>query len=198
MGGRTRTRAPRQLTTKGAKVVSAHLKNADVFRTGKGGGKTPAILEIKAGPGAHKADFDRKMKDLKRLSDEGKLFKKKPDSRYVLDKNGNPRINPKNGRPLTKTRVVRDRYTRRLERNPESKAANRSIINKLYRGRTRKELDTGEAVDPDHVHELQLGGLDEYDNLRLMDSRTNRALGSAINGALRGVPEGTPVIIRVV
>jgi hypothetical protein len=196
MGGISRSRGKRQASQQGAGIVSAVLKNADVFKTGKGGPNgPPAIIEIKAGPNAHKADLDRKLKDLVRLSDEGKLSKKKPGDRLVRDQNGKIRRNKK-GDPLTRTSVFRERMIRRLERNDASKKANRSLINKLYAG--KGSPDVGKGVDPDHVHELQLNGLDEYDNLRLMDSKTNRTIGSVINGALRDVPDGTPVIIRVV
>ena len=56
----------------------------------------------------------------------------------------------------------------------------------------------GKGYAPDHIQELQLDGTDTYDNLRPMDAWTNRQLGSDISVALRDVPEGTPVIVKVI
>lgn len=205
---RKRTAPPRQTQAKGAKIVSAYLENADVFRTAKSAGtkpKGPAVLVLRNRPDFDKRDFDRKARDLVRLGQEGRLSKAKSDrtANNVYHRGG------RGTKPGTRTRtnVFRDRVTRRLTRNkrltqqhgtPETNQylANKDLVDRLYDGRGPITA-RGQGLDPDHVHELQLDGKDEYANLRLMDAWTNRQIGSDISVALRDVPEGTPVIVKV-
>ncbi|GLZ79531.1 hypothetical protein Afil01_43380 [Actinorhabdospora filicis] len=189
---RGRTNPPRAAQAKGAKVVSAWLENADVFRTAKGGGPAPngpAILVLKRRPDFHKADFDRKAKDLERLGREGKLKKAESKRTKVRDK--------KTGKDRTRTNVHRDRMIRRLTKNGRKYQANKELVRKLYGGK-KNVTKVGDGLDPDHIHELQLDGKDIYGNLRMMDAYTNRHLGREISVALRDVPPGTPVIVKVI
>ncbi|MGK5443102.1 hypothetical protein ACSNN7_14990 [Micromonospora sp. URMC 105] len=202
-----RTSPPRQTQAKGAKIVSAYLENADVFRTAKTAGTTPrgpAVLVLRNRPDFDKRDFDRKAKDLVRLGQEGRLSKAKSDrtANSVYHRGG------RGTTPGTRTRtnVFRDRVIRRLTRNERltkhhgtaatnQYLANRDLVQRLY---GRGDITArGQGFDPDHVQELQLDGKDEYANLRLMDAWTNREIGREISVALRDVPEGTPVIVRV-
>lgn len=189
---RGRKNPPRAAQAKGAKVVSAWLENADVFRTAKGGGPKPdgpAILVLKNRPDFHKGDFDRKAKDLVRLGKEGKLKKTTPERGKIYDK--------KTGKSRTTTNIFRDRMIRRLTKNGRKYQANKSLVNKLYGGK-KGVTKVGQGLDPDHIHELQLEGADAYGNLRMMDAWTNREMGREISQALRDVPAGTKVIVKVV
>ncbi|SCG35399.1 hypothetical protein [Micromonospora halophytica] len=203
-----RTAPSRRTQAKGAKIVSAHLENADVFRTAKAAGTTPrgpAVLVLRNRPDFDKRDFDRKARDLVRLGREGRLSKAKSDrtANNVYHRGG------RGTKPGTRTRtnVFRDRVIRRLTKNerltqqhgtPETNqyVANKGLVDRLYDGRGPITA-RGQGLDPDHVHELQLDGKDEYANLRLMDAWTNRQIGSDISVALRDVPEGTPIIVKV-
>jgi hypothetical protein len=189
---RRRINPPRKAQAKGARIVSAFLENADVFKTGKGGGRPtgPAVLVLRRRPDFHRADFDRKARDLVRLGNEGRLSKAASNRTLLRDR--------KTGQPRTVTNVHRDRVIRRLTRNGETYRANRSLVDKLYRGKRGDITEAGQALDPDHIQDLQLRGADRYDNLRLMDAWTNRQLGSDIATALRDVPEGTPIIVKVI
>ncbi|MEU8210042.1 hypothetical protein AB0B85_12695 [Micromonospora sp. NPDC049044] len=204
---RKRTSPPRQTQAKGARIVSAYLENADVFRTAKTAGTTPrgpAVLVLRNRPDFDKRDFDRKARDLVRLGQEGRLSKAKSDrtANNVYHRGG------RGTKPGTRTRtnVFRDRVIRRLTKNEKltqqhgdpttnQYLANKQLVDRLYDGRGPIRA-RGEGLDPDHIHELQLDGKDEYANLRLMDSWTNRQLGSDISVALRDVPEGTPIIVK--
>ncbi|MDO3702663.1 hypothetical protein Q3W71_13390 [Micromonospora sp. C28SCA-DRY-2] len=200
-----RTAAPRQTQAKGAKIVSAYLENADVFRTAKSGTKPkgPAVLVLRNRPDFDKRDFDRKAKDLVRLGQEGRLSKAKSERTSVYHRGGRG-TTPGN---RSRTNVFRDRVTRRLTRNnrltqnhgtpaTNQYLANKDLVDRLYGGRGPITA-RGQGLDPDHIHELQLDGKDEYANLRLMDAWTNRELGREISVALHDVPEGTPVIVKV-
>ncbi|MEV0807438.1 hypothetical protein [Micromonospora sp. NPDC050200] len=200
-----RTDPPRQAQAKGAKIVSAFLENADVFRTAKSTGAKvdgPAVLVLRNRPDFDKRDFDRKAKDLRRLGDEGSLKKAKSD------RDSNKVYDPATKKSRTRTNIYRDRMIRRLtkdgrltqdmgDRKTNKYVANKTAVDRLYAGKgpiTR----SGQGYDPDHIHELQMDGKDEYANLRPMDAWTNRQLGSDISVALRDVPEGTPIIVKVI
>lgn len=56
---------------------------------------------------------------------------------------------------------------------------------------TRKELEERiNEMDVDHLHELQLGGMDEVRNLKMLDSSVNRSVGVQIKNALKDLDEG--------
>ncbi|MGB2568425.1 hypothetical protein ACPFP2_08245 [Micromonospora citrea] len=206
--GKKRTAPPRQTQAKGAKIVSAYLENADVFRTAKAAGKKadgPAVLVLRNRPDFDKKDFDRKAKDLVRLGQEGRLSKADSDrTTNSVHHRGGRGTKPGN---RTRTRVFRDRVIRRLTkserltqqhgtRETNQYLANKDLVDRLYGGRGPITA-RGQGLDPDHVHELQLDGKDEYANLRLMDAWTNRQIGSDISVALRDVDPGTPIIVKV-
>ncbi|MEV4496648.1 hypothetical protein AB0J84_13190 [Micromonospora arborensis] len=204
MAGKKRDAPTRQAKAKGARIVSAFLDNAEVFRTAKTTGakvNEPAVLRLKYRPDFDKRDFDRKAKDLVRLGQEGKLSKAKSDraSNRVYDR----------GTKTMRDRsvVFRERVIRRLTKNEKltqqhgtretnKYLANKSLVDRLYYPKRKQPTARGQGVDADHIQELQLDGEDAYDNLRLMDSWTNRQLGSDISVALRDVPEGHPIIVK--
>ena len=47
--------------------------------------------------------------------------------------------------------------------------------------------------DVDHMHDLQLGGLDEVSNMSPLDLSVNRSLGPQIQGQIKNLPVGTKV-----
>ena len=175
---RVRSRAARKSVSKGAKILSGLIDNPRFFRAGKGRGGKPAVVTIKFDSKMSKKDFRTKADSLLRLSREGKL-RKTPVKR-------DPQI----------TRNYRGETIRRLTGRHRGNRPEQRRIAQKFSGRTSANR-AGDGLDPDHVHELQLGGRDHADNLRWMDAYTNRTIGSQIAGQLRGVPDGTPVIIRV-
>ncbi|MEV1331281.1 hypothetical protein AB0J20_17095 [Micromonospora costi] len=197
-----RTAPPRKAQAKGARIVSAYLENADVFRTAKGGKVDgPAVLVLRNRPDFHKRDFDRKARDLQRLGQEGRLKKATPDrdSNKVTDRS--------TGKRRTRTNVYRDRLIRRLTKGgrlskdkgttaTNKYLANKRAVDQLYAGKG-PITSRGQGLDPDHIQDLQMDGEDIYANLRPMDAWTNRQIGSDISVALRDVPEGTPIIVKV-
>ncbi|SCG56077.1 hypothetical protein [Micromonospora coxensis] len=201
---RKRTTPPRQTQAKGARIVSAYLENADVFRTAKAAGTKPsgpAVLVLKNRPDFDKRDFDRKARDLVRLGQQGRL-KKAPS-----DRDSNKVWDPATKKRRTRTNIYRDRMIRNLTKDgrltkdkgtaaTNKYLANKTVVDRLYAGKGPVNA-RGQGYDPDHIHELQMDGTDTYDNLRPMDAHTNRQLGSDISVALRDVPDGTPIIVKV-
>lgn len=192
-----RTNPPRKTQAAGAKIISALLENKDAFRTAKTTGGTPpkkAVLVLRNRPDFVKKDFDRKAADLVRLGQEGKLVKTKPVRRQIAHRD------PKKPGTRKTTTIFRDRIIRRLNKG-QNYMSNKELVQALYRGKDPRRFPVtgpGVTVDPDHIHELQLGGSDTYDNLRLMDAWTNREIGREIDKALEDVPYGTEIIVKVI
>jgi hypothetical protein len=175
MGGIKRTRANREATEAGGKIISKVLKRADVFKTGKG---KPVEVTIRFNDKMDAKDFRTKAESLQRLSRDGKLKVTKP--------NRDPDI----------TAAYRSKTIRKLTARRRGDSAAQNKIRDMFRFKT-SAAKAGDGKDPDHVHELQLGGADHPDNLRWMDAYTNRTIGSQIHSQIRNLPEGTPVIIKV-
>ncbi|MDN3241292.1 hypothetical protein [Glycomyces tritici] len=182
----------RSTRTPTARLVSATLEDVKAFRTSKGGrdamdnsGKQPMVLELKLTKDLKRRDFRRKAKALEALGRDGKLIKTKP---------------PKRGNPVKKYR--KDTVKRIEQRYAGNPTLMKKMLKKFDSSQSgvdpRSVTKRDQYMEPDHIHELQLGGKDEAANLRWMDSRTNRLLGGDINVALSGVPEGTPIIVRIV
>jgi hypothetical protein len=189
MAGRGRTNPPRRTTADGSRLLSAYLDNADVFRTAKGGGKKPnqpAVLVLQRRPDFDKRDFNRKARDLQRLSNQGKLKKAKPNRPASYK-------SPLDGKMKGLAGWKRDRGIVDKLKNKEK---NKEIIDKLFAGK-RGVTHRGQALDADHIHDLGLDGPDSLSNLRWMDAWTNREMGREIGQALKDVPPGTPVIIKI-
>ena len=45
----------------------------------------------------------------------------------------------------------------------------------------------------DHVHDLQLGGIDDTSNMSGLDRSVNRSLGKQINNRTKDLPNGTTI-----
>lgn len=117
--------------------------------------------------------FERKMRALVRLSDQGKLFK----ATNPVQRN---------------SQLTRDYKNQVIQR-----------IHRMYSQRdpagTRALIDRVRRMDVDHIHDLQLGGPDVRSNLRLLDRATNTDIGlRQIWPQIRGLPDGTPIRIQVV
>ncbi|MET8354312.1 MULTISPECIES: endonuclease [unclassified Micromonospora] len=137
------------------------------------------VLKIKRKPSYKKGPFDRKVNALKKLSDEGKLFKQA----NPLDKD--PEL----------TKAYRERIRQAIFAKywpPGGKATEegKAMANKLL-ARLRR-------LDADHVWDPQLGGPDTVDNLRLLDSHTNQDMGWEIWQEIQKLPDGTPIRIEVI
>ena len=204
------TRALKEKFAAGKAGKSAVLGNEDAFKAAKDGtGEAPkeAVLYLQNRGDFHAADFRRKAKDLEQLSQDDALYKSDPDRGTVYHKQADGFGREPGKRTITN--VFRDRVIARLSKTgkptandrpgprPVRSEANKTLLDKLYAGKgtVRK---AGDAVDPDHIHELQLKGKDAHSNLRLMDAWTNREMGRDISVALRNVPPGTRVIVRLV
>ncbi|WP_205326006.1 HNH endonuclease signature motif containing protein [Glycomyces sp. YM15] len=148
-------------------------------------GKQPMVLELRLTRDLKKRDFRRKARALAALGRDGKLVKTKP---------------PPRGNPVKKYR--KDTVKRIKERYKDNPALMKKMLKKFDSGTSgadpRGVTKRDQYMEPDHIHELQLGGADKADNLMWLDSRTNRLLGGDIKVALNGVPEGTPIIVRIV
>jgi hypothetical protein len=199
----------------GGKDRSAVLANKDewdAYHAGTGPKPDSAVLYMHNRSDFHGGDFRRKALDLVGLGDRGRLetlegSTKRPRTTQLKG----DKFPHKAGTSRTLTNIYRDRIINRLskagKKNPVTGArgprpvrhdANQELLNKLYRGKRTDIRDAGVGLDPDHIHELQLKGEDAVDNLRLMDSYTNRQMGGDIKRALTGVPPNIPVIVRLV
>ncbi|WP_410817859.1 endonuclease [Micromonospora sp. 050-3] len=137
------------------------------------------VLKIKRKPFYKKGPFDRKVRALQKLSDEGKLFKQ---------------ANPVDKDPeLTKAyrKRVRDAILAKYW-PPGGKATEEG---KAMARKLQARLD---SLDVDHVWDPQLGGPDTVDNLRLLDSDTNQDMGNEFWQMIRKLPDGTPIRIEVI
>lgn len=62
----------------------------------------------------------------------------------------------------------------------------------------RRLIDkVSKSMDPDHSWELQLDGLDNKRNLKLMDWFTNRRMGTNLANQMKSVPYGSRIKIIV-
>ncbi|MGK5451403.1 hypothetical protein ACSNOE_28955, partial [Streptomyces radiopugnans] len=123
--------------------------------------------------GMPKAEFERKATALQKLSDEGKLYKAP-----------NPVARDSSVTRQYKGDLIRRVYDQFGQNNP-------GFADKL-RDRVLNRMD------PDHVHELQLGGPDTAGNLRMLDRFTNQQIGlRQIWPQIRNLPDYTPIRIKV-
>ena len=63
-----------------------------------------------------------------------------------------------------------------------------TVLNRIKRA---LGADARAGKDLDHVHDLQLGGVDEATNLKLLDLSVNRSFGSQIHHQIKNCPVGT-------
>ncbi|WP_410817059.1 hypothetical protein [Micromonospora sp. 050-3] len=184
----TRSRAPRSATRRGsagkprvgARVQGAVEKPA-VTPSAKKPPAKPVVrnndlsevtITVQREPFHARAQFDRKMNALKKLSDEGKLFKQ--------------------ANPVARDKKITDDYKARIRQMIFDKywPHDKEMANRLS---ARLSLQ-----HPDHVWELQLGGADDVSNLKLLHGLTNVDIGKQIWQKIMKLPDGTPIRIEVV
>nr|BFD90934.1 hypothetical protein KitaXyl93_22940 [Kitasatospora sp. Xyl93] len=62
----------------------------------------------------------------------------------------------------------------------------------------QKAADVAHKMQPDHVIDLQAGGRDHWENLRMLEKETNFDVGTKqLWQTIRPVPDGTPIKIKV-
>ncbi|HEY9368647.1 DNRLRE domain-containing protein [Streptomyces sp.] len=133
----------------------------------------PVEVTVKYQQGMSKFEFAKKAAALQKLSDQGKLFKAP---------------NPvKRNKQLTKNYkgdLIKRVYDQYGSTNPAfaDKLKDR-ILNRM---------------DPDHVHELQLGGPDVTGNLKMLDRYTNWHIGTQqIWPQIKNLDDFTPIKIKI-
>jgi RHS repeat-associated protein len=132
-----------------------------------------ATLSLRMVDGMSSVEFAKKARALQELGDQGKLVRA---------------ANPVARDPGV-TNAHRQDMIRRIWAQYGSQ--NREFANKLIDRVTRR-------MSPDHVHELQLGGVDADSNLKFLDRFTNWHVGTQqIRPQLRNVPVGTTIRIKV-
>jgi hypothetical protein len=129
-----------------------------------------ASLRIEYEAEWNRRDFDRKTRALQDLAERGKL--RKAPNPVARD----PSI-PRNH----KDALIRRAYDRYGKSDPAKFQSLRARIRQMQ---------------PDHVHELQLSGLDEASNLSLLDADVNTGIGRQIWQQTRNLPDGT-IIDRI-
>jgi hypothetical protein len=123
-------------------------------------------------PGMNKPHFERKVAWLRELADQRLLQLRGPGESTRI-RNTDP------GLQLAYKHDVRARVERQFNR-PEQRELRNRLITRLYR------------LQPDRVHELQLGGPHTFQNLCLTHGHTNVRIGNQIWTQLNGrYPVGT-------
>jgi hypothetical protein len=112
-----------------------------------------------------RAAFERKLRSLQDLADRGKL---------------------------TKTQTVRDTTVTRDYRKDLLDRAKKDW-KQADPERYRNMQIRIKNMDADHLHELQLGGIDHRSALTMLDKPVNRSFGAQIRPQLAKMPEGTPI-----
>jgi hypothetical protein len=133
----------------------------------------PHTVTIRFEDGFSRPGFNKKAAALVQLGDEG-----------LLVKAPNPVARDPQLTRTWKADLIRRIYRQYGAVNPEFAAA------------ARQRVLT--QLDADHIHDLQLGGPDTAANLWLLDSTTNRVMGTRqIWPQIRRLPDNTPIRIVV-
>ncbi|HEY7327872.1 MAG TPA: hypothetical protein VH592_09545 [Gemmataceae bacterium] len=127
--------------------------------------RAPITLEYQ--PGWNQRDFVRKAKALQDLAERGKL-RKAPN-------------------PVPRDPTVTANYKDALIRRAYE------LYGKSNPAKFNSLRDKIRSMHPDHVHDLQLSGLDEASNLALLDADVNVGLGNQIWQQIRDLPQGTVI-----
>ncbi|SIM86517.1 endonuclease [Micromonospora cremea] len=173
------SRAPKSSKQRGnaakpkvGKGVRAAVKKAAAKPVVRNNALPEVTIKVQRRPFHARGQFDRKMNALKKLSDEGKLFKQ--------------------ANPVARDKKITADYKKRIRQKIFDKywPHDKAMANKLA-ARLRNQ-------QPDHVWELQLGGADDVSNLKLLHGRTNWDVGGQIWRQIKKLPDGTPIRIEVV
>ena len=176
-GERRGTGKPRAPGPIGKAVDS--LPEPKVRVTGPDRSLPPVTIRVRQTPGMKGYQFRRKMDALRKLGEEGKLYK--ATNKVLRDK----RITDNYRQDMI--RRIHQQYGRS---NPEF--AERLIAKVGHRA------GRGNNMQPDHVWELQLGGPDTRSNLQFTHDLTNEGIGNQIWQQIQNLPDGTPIRIEVI
>ncbi|MEU5386230.1 hypothetical protein ACFVT9_25660 [Kitasatospora cineracea] len=131
----------------------------------------PVTVTVQWRPGMPKAQFARKAQQLQELGRRGELYKAT--------------------NPVSRDKKITEDYKGALIRiisnnhkdNPELAEAARKVARSMH---------------PDHISELQTGGRDHWEGIRMLDGYTNEEIGKRqIWPSIKNLPDGTPIKIRV-
>lgn len=112
----------------------------------------------------NRQSFERKLNALQDLADRGKLIK---------------------------TDVIRDKTILREYRSNIMTQAKKQWGNDPQRVENIRALLRN--LDADHLHELQLGGLDQLSSLSLLDKQVNRSIGAQVQQQIKDLSVGTKI-----
>ncbi|MFD4434258.1 hypothetical protein, partial [Nocardia sp. NPDC058497] len=143
-----------------------------------------------------KTDFRRKVAVLKRASDDGALSRK-PDNQPT--RHGNAQSS---ARTMLENSINKD-YSDELREIDRRYA--RNVIDKDNRDRMRDQAaalharrhERLKSKEMDHLHELQLNGLDARGNIGPIEGITNHGVGQQIRNQLRTIPGNATIRIEV-
>ena len=125
--------------------------------------KNTITIEYKEGMDVR--DFDRKTKALQDLAERGKLVKTQP----VRDEN----------------------LTAKYRKNILDAARNKfKESNPTKYEQLKLKI---ENMDADHLHELQLGGIDHKGMLTMLEKKVNRSIGSQVRHQMKDLPMGAKI-----
>ncbi|MEU9617311.1 hypothetical protein AB0D56_38245 [Streptomyces sp. NPDC048209] len=162
------------------KIANIHKRSEDQVKKlrsethraqGPDPSKPPATVTLQWKPGMSRPGFARKAQQLAGMSREGKLFK-------------------------ATNKVLRDTNI-----TGQYKSALIHIIYENQRGNPKLQqaaIAVAASMNPDHVQDLQLGGLDHWENIKMLHGKTNTVTGQhQVWPAIMNVPDGTPVKVKV-
>ncbi|WP_345701533.1 hypothetical protein [Kitasatospora terrestris] len=131
----------------------------------------PKTVPVQWKPGMPKSQFARKAQQLHSLGRRGQMYKAT--------------------NPVSRDTNITDDYKGALIR----------IINNNHKGNPNladAASAAARSMHPDHIQELQVGGRDHWENLRMLHGKTNTDIGNhQIWPKIRDLPDGTPIKIKV-
>lgn len=132
---------------------------------------TPAKVSVQWKPFMPKSQFARKAQQLQSLGRRGKLYKAT--------------------NPVERNSRITDDYKGALMRIISNNHKDDPELAETARRVAR-------SMHPDHIQELQVGGRDHWENIRMLDGKTNTDIGNhQVWPKIRDLPDGTPIKIKV-
>ncbi|MFF3273217.1 hypothetical protein ACFYWU_20170 [Streptomyces chrestomyceticus] len=131
----------------------------------------PVTVPVRWKPGMPKSQFARKAQQLHSLGRRGELYKAT--------------------NPVSRDKKITDDYKGALMRIISNNHKENPDLAEAARR-------TARSMHPDHVQELQAGGRDHWENIRMLHGETNTDIGNhQIWPKIRELPDGTPLKIKV-
>jgi RHS repeat-associated protein len=157
----------------GHQLAGAGLLALAVLDVGVPGKLDAATVTLRRVDGMAGREFSRKATALLELGEQGALFRA--------------------GNPVARNPAITREYRQNMIRRIWAQyGARNPVFAEQLIHRVRRRMDV------DHIHELQLGGLDASSNLRFLDSFTNWHVGTQqIWSQIRDLPVGTPIRIHI-